>query len=127
MKTHRGRQARNTLIFAVLVAAVGVGGLLYGAFGRKVGSIAILSVGGAEIARLALSEDVTFPVGNAEKGYNIVCVEDGAVFVKEADCPDRICVREGKKHRNGETIACLPHQLLIQVADEASYVDGVAH
>ncbi|MFS1126291.1 NusG domain II-containing protein, partial [Enterococcus faecalis] len=37
------------------------------------------------------------------------------VRIKEADCDDQICVRRGWATKNGETIVCLPHKLVIEV------------
>lgn len=48
-------------------------------------------------------------------GRNLILVEDESLAVTEADCPDRLCVRAGKLSRSGETVACLPHGLLIEV------------
>ena len=43
----------------------------------------------------------------------------------DADCPDKLCVRQGKIHRNGETITCLPNKLTVTVIDEEGEVDLV--
>lgn len=40
-------------------------------------------------------------------------VQDGAICVEEADCPDQRCVRMGWIDAPGEMIVCLPHRLLI--------------
>ena len=48
-------------------------------------------------------------------GTNQIQVEDGAVSVTDADCPDRICARSAPIRRPGETIACIPHKLLIEI------------
>ena len=50
-----------------------------------------------------------------EKGYNIVKIENGSVYVYEADCKNQVCVKKGKISRKGETIACTPHKFLVEV------------
>ena len=46
----------------------------------------------------------------------IIKAHDGdRVRIKEADCDDQICVRRGWATKNGETIVCLPHKLVIEV------------
>ena len=50
------------------------------------------------------------------KGYNTVIIENGVVFVYEADCKNQVCVKKGKINRKGETIACTPHKFLVEVA-----------
>ncbi|MCR5800175.1 MAG: NusG domain II-containing protein [Lachnospiraceae bacterium] len=48
-------------------------------------------------------------------GTNIVVIEGGSVYVREADCPDRICVHHVRINRTGETIVCLPHRLVVEI------------
>ena len=48
-------------------------------------------------------------------GANQIRVENGAVSVSGADCPDRICTRAAPISRPGEAIACVPHKLLIEI------------
>ena len=49
------------------------------------------------------------------RGKNLIIVEGESIWVEEADCPDRICVKTGRLAHPGETAACLPHKLLIEV------------
>ena len=48
------------------------------------------------------------------RGKNLIIIEE-SIRVEEADCPDRICVKTGRLSQPGETAACLPHKLLIEV------------
>lgn len=50
-------------------------------------------------------------------GRNLVVVEEETVLVAEADCPDKVCVKTGRLERAGETAACLPHKLLIEIKE----------
>lgn len=60
-------------------------------------------------------------------GRNILVVEDGAAYVKDADCPDKLCVKQGRISTNGESIICLPHQVVIQIiSDNETEVDAYA-
>ena len=49
-------------------------------------------------------------------------VEPGAISVTEADCPDGICVRQGKLTTAGVPIVCMPHRLVIEIYGDA--IDG---
>ena len=44
-------------------------------------------------------------------------IKDGEVSVKEADCPDKICVNHKKISNVGESIICLPHKLVIEIRE----------
>lgn len=78
---------------------------------------AVVKVDGVIIRKLDLSVDETFTV-ETSGGKNIVAVKNGAVSVVEADCPDKICVRRGAIKNVDETIACVPHKLLIEIAGD---------
>ena len=76
---------------------------------------------------LPLSVDTTLRV-ESSKGYNVVMVRNGKVFVDEADCKNQVCVETGEVGNAGDIIVCLPHQLVVQVVNdpsEASPVQGI--
>ena len=50
-------------------------------------------------------------------GYNVVGIIDNDVYVIDADCQDKICVKTGHIARNSEIIACLPHKFLIELTN----------
>ncbi|WP_425446573.1 NusG domain II-containing protein [Dethiothermospora halolimnae] len=51
-------------------------------------------------------------------GYNKVEISDDKVRVVEADCPDKLDVKQGWIERPGEVIVCLPNRLVIQIVSE---------
>ncbi len=62
----------------------------------------------------------------SENGYNIVHVEGGAVSVTEADCPDKVCVKQGRITGSAYPIVCLPHKLTIRiVSGDGGEIDAV--
>ena len=38
--------------------------------------------------------------------------------MKEANCPDKLCIHQGKISKNGETIVCLPHGLIVEIKSD---------
>lgn len=73
-----------------------------------------------------LETDGEYEIGD-NSNKNIIVVKDKQVYMKEADCPDKICVRQGKISNNKETIICLPHKLVVKVvSDKNSKADAVA-
>ena len=61
-----------------------------------------------------LDEDKEIEVKGSIGILHIV-IEDGYVFVEEADCPNHICVKEGKINKNNETITCIPNLVYIKI------------
>lgn len=78
---------------------------------------------GALIAYLPLDEDAQLRVECAG-GYNVITVENGAVRVSEADCPDKVCVSTGSISGGAVPIVCLPHKLEVRVINGAQAVDA---
>ena len=39
---------------------------------------------------------------------NVLVIQEGKAYMEEADCPDKLCVKQKAIERNGESIICLP-------------------
>ncbi len=103
------------LVVLALVAAAGIW-LFYSA-GADHGQGVTITVDGSEEAFLPLDENDAVRI-ETEDGYNVVTVQDGEVFVTEADCRDQICVDHKKIDKVGETIVCLPHKMVVEITGE---------
>ena len=79
---------------------------------RESGGVAVVRVDGVETERLPLSVNGTFPLNG---GSNILIIQDGQAWMSEANCPDLICVRQGKSHYSGQVITCLPNRLTVTI------------
>ena len=44
--------------------------------------------------------------------------------MKEADCPDKYCVKQGKIKNVGETIVCLPHKVVVEIEKTSKGIDS---
>lgn len=110
------------LILLVLLAA----GMTFGIFtflsGGKSGDV-VIYIDGKESGRYSLDEDRTVEING---GTNLLAIQDGSAYMKEADCPDQICVRHKAISKNGESIICLPYAVVISIEDgKESDVDAV--
>lgn len=76
-----------------------------------------ISRDGTMISRTRLSEleGQELRIASPDGGYNLVCIENGGVFVREADCENGDCIRQGTIHHTGESIICLPHKLTVTI------------
>lgn len=63
------------------------------------------------------------------RGYNILCIRSGQVYISDADCKGRDCIRSGAVSKAGEFIICVPHGLYIVISsrDGESPADGVTY
>jgi len=111
------------LIVGIVVLACLLWGILR--FTKSPGEEVRITVDGATIAVLPLAEDCRYPVCGPE-GRNLVVVASGRVSISEADCPDKVCVRQGWISLTGESIVCLPHKLVVTIEGSDTVLDAVS-
>ncbi|MEE1025523.1 MAG: NusG domain II-containing protein [Acutalibacteraceae bacterium] len=99
------------LIFSVIFTSI-VLGVIFSS--RQSGKTAVISVEEKVVARLKLNINATEEI-KTDYGYNLVVIENGECFIKNADCRDGICVSRGKINKVGESIVCLPHKLIVEI------------
>lgn len=80
------------------------------------------------VATLPLDEDATYAVQGEDGGTtNLVVIEDGTVHMEEADCPDQLCVKQGKIRYAGDSLICLPNRVVVEISGEDEQaLDAVA-
>lgn len=126
------RQYKKDLIFiaAVLAAAVILGLYFWTGSRNKEkteSGMLEITIDGELYGIFPLKEDTEMIV-NSRYGSNTVVIEQGRAYVKEADCPDKICVGMQEIARDGEIICCLPHRLFLTVRDgKAAAYDAVVY
>ena len=105
---------RDLILVLLLLAAAGVIALLLYVTGLTRGAAdrIEITVQGTSYGTYSLLEDQQIPI-ETDDGYNLVIIENGAAYMKEADCPDGYCMEQGEIDRNGETIVCLPHRIVV--------------
>lgn len=81
---------------------------------------------GRTIRRVRLSdmEGQDIRIDAADGGYNLVHIENGSVFVREADCENGDCIRQGTIRHTGESIICLPHKLAVTIIGDTNGMGG---
>lgn len=95
-------------------------------FFQQDGTKVVITVKGQVYETANLDEDREIEV-ETEDGTNLVVIHNGEVFMKEADCPDQICVKHNAITKTGETIVCLPHQVVVEItSDQQKEIDSVA-
>ena len=108
---------KDVVFFAVLAAAaIALPVFLFAFPGGSDGHVVKVYQNGEEICSLPLDRDATYRA-DGENGYNVVVVKDGSVYIADADCGGRDCVRTGKIDKDSliPVIACLPHRLIVRI------------
>ena len=111
------RKHRNDVIFiAVLLLIVSLIGAAFFSL-RGEGDTVTVSVDGKHYGTYPLHTDLTLSIRTGENGEeeNLLVIRDGKAYVESATCPDGICADHKPISREGESIVCLPHRVVITV------------
>ena len=113
----RRRKLKNDLILiASLLVILSLAGLAF-YFLRGEGDTVTVEIDGKPCGTYSLSEDRTVEIRTGEGGeaLNLLVIKDGKAFVETATCPDGICAAHKPIFREGESIVCLPHRVVVIV------------
>ncbi|MDD6193455.1 MAG: NusG domain II-containing protein [Lachnospiraceae bacterium] len=100
---------------------------VYFFYPRKQAGLVSVSVDGQLIGTYDLMVDQTIPIVVNGKETNVLEIAQGQAFMKEADCPDHLCMKQGEISYQGETIVCLPNRVVVQVdTEQESQFDSIA-
>ncbi len=109
------------LIASILVLALAL--FLLVELTKEEGARVIVKVDGNEVAEYSLTANGTYELNG---GSNILVIEDGCAYLTDANCPDKLCVHQGKISKTGEVITCLPNKLTVTVYGAKESVDLIS-
>ena len=112
---------KNDFILILFVLALCAGLLAFWRFSEKNGDTVTIMVNGELYQTAELYTDAEISVN----GTNTVVIHDGEVYMESADCPDQLCVKQGKIHDAGRDIVCLPNRVVVSVSKEST-VDAIS-
>ena len=114
------------LAAAVMAAAFLLWGIVH-VFLSLPGQQITVTQDGKVLGTYSLAEDNTLIFTDEQGGTNRLVIHDGEARMEEADCPDKLCMRQKAISKKGESIICLPHRLVVEVtAGEEPEADAVA-
>ena len=105
------------LIFALI--AIGVSSYLIIELNKNEGKAVVISINGEHVARYFLAENGEYILNG---GTNLLVIKDGEAYMKSADCPDKLCIHQGKISRTGERIVCLPNRLMAEIIGDGDEI-----
>ena len=115
-KTSRRKLKNDLILIAALLLILSLAGLAF-YFLRGEGDTVTVEIDGKLYGTYALSEDRSVEIRTGEGGeaLNLLVIKDGKAFVETATCPDGICAAHKPIFREGESIVCLPHRVVVTV------------
>ena len=105
------------LIAAALIAALALYMVSQITLGAPAASV-VVTLDGEEILKKPLAVEDSYTIEQEDGSLNVITVEDGAVYMSQANCRDGLCIRQGRMKNTAKTIVCLPHKLVVQLSGE---------
>lgn len=118
---HELKFNRFDALVALIIALLAVAAALWFYLPRSQSGqlTVVISVAGEETRRVPLSDFTETTVTGG--GYTLrVSTRDGGVAVTDSDCPTQDCVHTGVITRAGQSIVCLPAQVVVHLEGSAS-------
>ena len=114
---------RDAALLAILLA---IGALLFFILriNRAEGGTAVVRVSGQQYGSYDLHTDQEIEISGKDGGTNMLQIRDGKASITQASCPDLLCVRQGAVSRQGESIICLPNEVVVEISaakEETTY------
>lgn len=106
------------LVAALLVIALSV--FLVISLTQKEGAYAVVTVNGEEVARYSLALDGEYAIGDT----NVLVIKGGEAYMTYADCPDGLCIGQGKISMTGQRIVCLPNKVMVEIIGSEEEILG---
>lgn len=119
---------RNDFILAGIVFVIAAALIIFRNSTKELGDLVVIKVGGEIVKELPLNQDTSLEITGIDGGTNTLVIQEGYADILEASCPDKLCVRQKQIHYNGETLVCLPNQVIIEIqSDEESGLDAISN
>ncbi len=102
---------------------VATAGFLWYNLAKEEGSYVTLIQNGEEVQSFSLSEEQEYRIESEDGNFNLLRIQGGEVYMYEASCPDQICVNHRPINHVGETIVCLPNEIVLKVVKQSSKLE----
>lgn len=124
MKETKNHKPEIIFISALFLVGIVLGLVLL--LTRQTGNYVEVRVSGEVMERFSLAENVAYTITGADGGTNRLMIENGEAWLETADCPDALCVGMGKIRMVGQSVVCLPHEVVVEIVGETGETtDGV--
>ena len=91
------------------------------------GDFVQVTVDSRVVKTLPLNANTTYTIRTGKDGKNVLEIKNGTAGICQANCPDKLCVHQKKIQKEGETLVCLPHKIVVSItSSKKATLDGVA-
>lgn len=91
---------------------------------RQPGAVVEVRVSGRTVETFSLVDDLRYEIHGVD-GRNLLVIKDGEAWIEDADCPDALCRGMGKISLAGQSVVCLPHEVVVEIIGESIQTDEI--
>lgn len=102
------------VILAIILIIAGVASTIFLATGGVTGETVVVSINGNNYGTYDLAVDQVLVV-QKDGIFNKVEIKDGKATMIDANCPDKLCIKQGTIDNTNETIVCLPNKVVVEL------------
>ena len=118
----------DVILIAILLILAILSYIVIKYFIMNNGAYVEVIINGETVETFDLSEDITYKIETKNGDYNLLVIKDNIATVTEASCPDKLCINQKDISKNGESIICLPNQVVVRIVDgKENTVDAIAN
>ncbi|MFI3170980.1 MAG: NusG domain II-containing protein [Eubacteriales bacterium] len=100
---------KNDFILIGIVLLVAISGYIFYNINAETSTSVLVSVNGELYGEYSLEENQVVEINES----NILLIQDGEAYMIEATCPDGLCLHQGAISKSGESIICLPNEVVV--------------
>ena len=112
--------SKSDIFIVLIVIIMALMGIIwvYSAYTSNVDAEVIITVNSEIFKETSLKSDK----GQVIKinDTNTVVIENGYVYMQSANCNDKLCIKQGKITKIGESIVCLPNKIVVEIKERAA-------
>ena len=80
----------------------------------------VATVDGREVLRRPLVMNSDYEIPGKDGARNVIRVENGQVYMLEANCRDGLCIQQGRMKNTAKRIVCLPNGVVVSLEGEGN-------
>ncbi len=125
MKKNNIKIKKDMLLIIIILAIALLFFFFIHFFIKKEGNMVVVKVNGDIKYKESINQSKQLVVDGYQGGSNQIVIQDGYVYMADADCPDKLCEHMGKISKTGENIVCMPHRVVVEIIGDGGELDSV--
>lgn len=111
------------LFVFIILLSIALGGIFFCLKIGKTGNTVQITIDGTLYKTVPLYKNREILISGENGAENLLIIEDGQIYMKEANCPNHHCIKQGKTN----PIVCLPNKVIVEIIEtkEQSALDGI--